>query len=156
MGLARRLYMQWKALRLPWRKDVLIGTDLDGNLYFERAVRGATRMRRNIVYSKKTPVSDYNDKIIPVQWQAWMRHTRVQAPTIAELIQDLQRRERIADNVRRLAANESQAARMLEEGAPSATARPGGDKQAQQAAPGQSFKPEGWHAAAAGVKDRRR
>ncbi|KAJ2451267.1 hypothetical protein EV183_003721 [Coemansia sp. RSA 2336] len=133
MGLLRSVYLQWKALRLPWRKEIFAGSDLDGNMYFERFVRSASRTRRRVVYHKDLGVSEYSDKIIPVQWQAWMRHTRQQPPTVSELLQDIQRRERIAANVQKLAENSScNPNRSL----------PAHQPQPQNSAPGQKFQPE--------------
>ncbi|KAJ2745011.1 hypothetical protein GGI20_002504 [Coemansia sp. BCRC 34301] len=107
MGAIRQAYLAWKALRLPWRRDVLAGSDLDGNLYFERSPQeGAQRTRRHVVYRKNITVAEYSDKIIPTQWQAWMRHTRSNPPTIHELVRDAERRRQMAENVRRLAAKD--------------------------------------------------
>ncbi|KAJ2788774.1 hypothetical protein H4R20_007306 [Coemansia guatemalensis] len=143
MTLIRTVFMWWKALRLPWRKDVLAGTDLDGNLYFERLARGAYRSRRHVLYRKNISVDEYSDKTIPVQWQAWMRHTRDQAPTVAELIQDMRRQERVAENVQRLALSDARIAKN--------TPAPGREQQQfQKSAPGQGFSPEGWQPPSAG------
>ncbi|KAI8322461.1 hypothetical protein GQ54DRAFT_259952 [Martensiomyces pterosporus] len=140
MGIFRQAYMQWKALRLPWRKDTLAGTDLAGNLYFERFVKGAYRSRRHVIYQKDFAISDFTDDIIPVQWQAWMRHTRNDPPTIRELLQDIERRERMAENVRLLAERETQDFAKAIGGAP-----PSKQQQAfQKTAPGESFQPEDW------------
>ncbi|KAJ1837863.1 hypothetical protein LPJ70_005686 [Coemansia sp. RSA 2708] len=156
MGLFRNVYLRWKALRLPWRSDVYVGSDLEGNLYFERIVRGACRSRRHVVYRKNLAVSDYSDKVIPVQWQAWMRHTRAQAPTVAELIQDIRRQERIAVNVRQLAANEARAAGSIAGSAQAAPPNPAAPNPAvpqprhQKSAPGEGFQPARWEPAAPG------
>ncbi|KAJ2786787.1 hypothetical protein GGI15_001242 [Coemansia interrupta] len=135
MGVLRNLYMGWKSLRLPWRRDRFQGLDLDGNMYFERFMPSSSRTRRHVVYRRNLTVSEYNDNIIPVQWQAWMRHTREQPPTTAELIQDIHRRERLAINVRKLAALESKA---------DPVHRIASREQFQKAAPGESYQPEQW------------
>ncbi|KAJ2637590.1 hypothetical protein GGF40_002246 [Coemansia sp. RSA 1286] len=145
MGFVRNAYLMWKSFRLPWRSDVLKGLDLDGNLYFERHVRGASRTRRHVVYKKYLTVSEYSDDIIPVQWQAWMRHTREQPPTAQELIQDIQRRERLAENVRRLAALEqeqkNEQAQAIEEGHRPQKHSP---DRFQKNTPGEQYQPEEW------------
>ncbi|KAJ2083459.1 hypothetical protein H4R24_000839 [Coemansia sp. RSA 988] len=146
MAFFRPVYLWWKALRLPWRKDVLAGTDLDGNLYFERLVRGAYRSRRQVLYRKNITVGEYNDKIIPVQWQAWMRHTRIQAPTVAELIQDIRRQERVAGNVQRLALNDTRVSTSSTKNAPAQSRK---QQQFQKSAPGQGYSPEGWQPSSA-------
>ncbi|PIA16631.1 hypothetical protein COEREDRAFT_86721 [Coemansia reversa NRRL 1564] len=142
MAAARSMYLWWKALRLPWRKDVLAGTDLDGNLYFERLVRGAYRSRRRVLYRKNITVGEYSDKIIPVQWQAWMRHTRIQPPTVAELVLDMRRQERVAESARRLALRDARVAACSTKN----TSVPSREQQQfQKLAPGEGFSPEGWH-----------
>ncbi|KAJ2709692.1 hypothetical protein H4R19_004124 [Coemansia spiralis] len=113
--------------------NVLAGADFDGNLYFERLVPGAYRPRRHVIYREQLPLSEYSDRTIPVQWQAWMRHTRARPPTLAELAEDTRRQEALAANVERLAARTA---------APGLQAAP--DKQLQQAVPGQSAQPESW------------
>jgi hypothetical protein len=35
IGLMQRLSVSYKNLKLPWKKNVLVGTDLDGNEYWE-------------------------------------------------------------------------------------------------------------------------
>ncbi|KAJ2351590.1 hypothetical protein H4S02_013598 [Coemansia sp. RSA 2611] len=140
--------MMWKALRLPWRKDVLAGADLDGNLYFERSVRSAQRSRRHVMYKKNMPVAEYSDQTIPIQWQAWMRHTRKQPPTIQELLQDAERRRKMAENVHRLATKE--ASQGAVSGPEAAHATSSSHSQPQKTTPrtspppGESFEPEGW------------
>ncbi|KAJ1836318.1 hypothetical protein LPJ73_007647 [Coemansia sp. RSA 2703] len=127
--------MSWKSVRLPWRRDMFRGMDLDGNMYFERFMPSSSRTRRHVLYKQNLKVSDYNDSIIPVQWQAWMRHTRDNPPTTTELIQDIQRRERLATNVRKLAALETKTH-------PVHIIAP--QEQFQKTAPGQSYQPEQW------------
>ncbi|KAI9506151.1 hypothetical protein BX070DRAFT_178909, partial [Coemansia spiralis] len=147
--IVRQLYMSWKMLRLPWRNDILAGSDLDGNLYFERFVRGAYRARRRVVYSKNLSVSDYKDDIIPVQWQAWMRHTRDEPPTTNELLMDIQRRRKLEETVQRLAEKEVAARLSRVEQEKSETVgsiQNQNSKQPalQKAAPGENFQPEEW------------
>ncbi|KAJ1730727.1 hypothetical protein LPJ61_002868 [Coemansia biformis] len=154
MGLVWRLYMQWKALRLPWRRDVLAGADFDGNMYFERFVRGAHRPRRLVVYRERLPLSEYSDTTIPVQWQAWMRHTRAQPPALAELAEDARRRERVAANVEKLARAEASVAGPSES-APALGPREQHQQLFQKAAPGERFQPENWGPAAASGADRK-
>ncbi|KAJ2018486.1 hypothetical protein GGI14_002258 [Coemansia sp. S680] len=167
MGAIRQAYMMWKALRLPWRRDVLAGVDLDGNLYFERSVRSAQRTRRHVVYKKNINVADaqrtrrhvvykkninvaeYNDQLIPIQWQAWMRHTRSQPPTIQELLHDVERRRRLAENVHRLATKGMSRAVAGPEAVDTAQNSrsqppPPPPTASKTSAPGESFEPEGW------------
>ncbi|KAJ2779184.1 hypothetical protein H4R18_004163 [Coemansia javaensis] len=140
MGIVRLAYMRWRALRLPWRRDVLAGTDLGGNMYFEQLARRARRPRRHVLYRKDISLSEYSDRTIPVQWQAWLRHTRTQAPTLEELIQDIQRQERIAASVERLAERGARAPEPAQEPDPQ-------PQQFQKSAPGEGFQPESWEPA---------
>ena len=39
---------------------------------------------------------------ILVQWQAWLRHTRYEPPTVQELVKEQQRRTRLQQKVRQL------------------------------------------------------
>ncbi|KAJ1893142.1 hypothetical protein LPJ66_005932 [Kickxella alabastrina] len=142
MGVVRNIYLSWKALRFPWRKDVFKGSDLEGNLYFERMSQSTVRPRRVVVYRENFAISDYKDDIIPVQWQAWMRHTRDQPPSIGELVQEIQRRKRLAENVRILDLARKQSQDMPE------LADQSEKKEQpiafQKSAPGESYQPEGW------------
>ncbi|KAJ2253819.1 hypothetical protein GGI13_002495 [Coemansia sp. RSA 455] len=147
MGAIRQAYMMWKALRLPWRRDVLAGVDLDGNLYFERSVPSAQRTRRHVMYKKNINVAEYNDQIIPIQWQAWMRHTRSQPPTIQELLHDVERRRRMAENVHRLATkgmSRAVAGPEAVDTAQNSRSQPPPTTASKTSAPGESFEPEGW------------
>ncbi|KAJ2897194.1 hypothetical protein IWW38_001801 [Coemansia aciculifera] len=145
MGVIRQAYLTWKALRLPWRRDVLAGADLDGNLYFERSPQaGAQRTRRHVIYKRNIDVAEYNDQIIPIQWQAWMRHTRSQPPTIQELLRDVERRRRMAENVHQLTAKDKRRTGAIAEPAAQKTYSP----------PGEAFAPDGWTPTSARDKGR--
>ncbi|TPX67055.1 hypothetical protein SpCBS45565_g04027 [Spizellomyces sp. 'palustris'] len=57
-------------------------------MYFEgppmRA--GTDRTRRTIEYfDGRTEFYDYDPELIPMQWQSWLRHSRDEPPTLAEL-----------------------------------------------------------------------
>ena len=75
----------------------IVGRDLENNVYYELpSLQGANdpnRTRRYVLSSPLTHVSvvkwnswkypsDYNPKDMPIQWDAWMRHTRHTPPTI--------------------------------------------------------------------------
>ncbi|RMY51329.1 hypothetical protein D0863_14613 [Hortaea werneckii] len=81
-GYIKSLWLTWKSLRLPWRKQFLVGSDLAGNTFWEfKDALNANRFRRIVKYSRKT---DYADVKISPQWHQWLRHTRFEAPTIPE------------------------------------------------------------------------
>ena len=57
--------------------------------------------------------SDYNPKEVPIQWDAWMRHTRREPPTIEELVKDLERQRMVQHNARVLDMREQAAQAQL-------------------------------------------
>ncbi|WPG98975.1 Hypothetical protein R9X50_00177700 [Acrodontium crateriforme] len=88
-GFAKQLWLQWKSLKLPWRRQFLVGSDLAGNTFWEfRDQLNATRYRRMVKYATQAHYSDI--KISP-QWHQWLRHTRREAPSIEEQQYDLSR-----------------------------------------------------------------
>ncbi|KAK3322296.1 hypothetical protein B0H66DRAFT_553928 [Apodospora peruviana] len=91
-----RMWYKWKALRLPWRKQFLVGLDLHGNTYWEfRDVRGHdpnARWRRIVRYPSTT---HYGDVKVPPAWHQWLRQLRQDPPSIAEQQEDVVRQERM-------------------------------------------------------------
>ncbi|PNY24109.1 Uncharacterized protein TCAP_05950, partial [Tolypocladium capitatum] len=101
IGPIAQAWYRWKALRLPWRKRFFIGHDLHGNTYWEfRLTRGADdgaashgeRWRRIVTYPRSTHLSDVS--VSPL-WHQWLRHTRPDAPSLAEQRGDVVRQERV-------------------------------------------------------------
>ncbi|KAI2465327.1 hypothetical protein F4781DRAFT_34468 [Annulohypoxylon bovei var. microspora] len=98
IGPLRKAWYQWKAIRFPWRKRVLVGLDLQGNTYWEfRLQRGDpsqpdSRFRRIVQYPRSTHYSEI--KVSP-QWHQWLRYQRAEVPTLDEQAQDLVRREQM-------------------------------------------------------------
>ncbi|OWB76532.1 hypothetical protein B5S32_g685 [[Candida] boidinii] len=91
--LWKRLYHKWRSLKnVPFRKEWFIGYDLSGNSYWEFYVdkkEGRPR-RKYIPYKRMDFVHDYY-KTIPVQWYQWLRFTKIDPPSLTELIADQQR-----------------------------------------------------------------
>jgi len=59
MSFTRRLWYRWKALKLPWRTQTLIGADLSGNTFWEfQDQLNANRLRRIVKYSAKAHYAD--------------------------------------------------------------------------------------------------
>ncbi|KAL8370372.1 hypothetical protein RB595_000648 [Gaeumannomyces hyphopodioides] len=92
-----KAWQNWKGLRLPWRKRFLVGSDLQGNTYWEfrdmRAGPDATgRWRRIVQYPRSTHYSEV--KVAP-QWSQWLRHVREGPPSLEEQRADVARRERM-------------------------------------------------------------
>ncbi|KAK4249912.1 hypothetical protein C7999DRAFT_29588 [Corynascus novoguineensis] len=109
-----RAWYKWKMLRLPWRRQFLVGFDLSGNTYWEFLDRGsrlhspnpsrhpqtttqAVRWRRIVRYPSGT---HHSAVVVPPAWHQWLRHTRPAPPTLTEQRAEVARQERI----RRLAA----------------------------------------------------
>ncbi|KAL2918662.1 hypothetical protein HK105_201496 [Polyrhizophydium stewartii] len=159
--LARRI----KALNLPWQANRFMGYDLDGNMYFEGPPtrEGVTLPRRSVEYrGGAIHPSQYDPSTIPVQWLAWMRHTRADPPTIDELHADAARRAFVEqraleleskDAAERAAQMERQAALIASANAQSAaqplaepvqaTPPPAPPPEPSKPA-GQGFTPESW------------
>ncbi|KAI8971090.1 hypothetical protein BDB01DRAFT_812239 [Pilobolus umbonatus] len=90
----QKLSASYKIRRFPWKKHALVGTDLSGNEYWDCANPLGGRPKR-WVQMKDNPEEDltiFNENKLPVQWQAWLRHTRYVPPTIEELIQEERRK----------------------------------------------------------------
>ncbi|KAI0429931.1 hypothetical protein F5Y09DRAFT_243948 [Xylaria sp. FL1042] len=92
-----KAWYQWKSLRLPWRKRFFVGRDPQGNTYYElRQPRGDAPenapCRRLVHYPRSTP---YSEVKVPPAWHQWLRHQRMEAPTMAEQVAELQRQARM-------------------------------------------------------------
>ncbi|PSK60697.1 putative NADH ubiquinone oxidoreductase subunit NDUFA12 [Elsinoe australis] len=92
-GALSRLWFRWKSLKLPWRRQVLMGYDLAGNTFWEfKDALNANRLRRIVKYPRAT---HYADVKVSTQWHQWLRHTRDEPPTIQEQQYDLIRQSRV-------------------------------------------------------------
>lgn len=74
-----------------------IGKDLQGNCYFEGQLGSTGRPKRSV--EATVSHDQYTNEAIPVQWQAWLKHTRQDTPTVAELQQDEARRLKIHERL---------------------------------------------------------
>ncbi|KIM46845.1 hypothetical protein M413DRAFT_440419 [Hebeloma cylindrosporum] len=89
----------WNAIRNPVRYK---GRDLQGNKYFEmRNPNDPTRKKRIVRYGEQEDMWKYigGAERLPVQWSAWLTHTRPNPPTLEELQADAARQQRVAENV---------------------------------------------------------
>lgn len=93
-SLYQRLSLSYKTSRFPWKKHALIGYDLTGNEYWDCPNPLGGRMKRwvQMVDGSDNDLTVFKQNKLPVQWQAWLRHTRNVAPTIEELVQEERRR----------------------------------------------------------------
>lgn len=90
-----QLWHKWKSLRnVPFRKSWFVGYDLEGNSYWEYLDRNNPyRLRRKVQFNDRHKL--YVDFEAKPQWIQWLRHTRANAPTLEELIQDNIRQRRL-------------------------------------------------------------
>ncbi|KAF9192671.1 hypothetical protein BGZ51_005060 [Haplosporangium sp. Z 767] len=94
ISFVRRLALSLKAVA-PGGGRRLAGKDLDGNLYFEKPDPNGGRYPRRTVELANPELSEanYDDANIAVQWQSWLRNTRKDAPTMAEIQRDEARKQ---------------------------------------------------------------
>ncbi|KAK1921014.1 hypothetical protein DB88DRAFT_501909 [Papiliotrema laurentii] len=85
-----------------------IGKDLLGNKYYEYPNPVGGRMRRVVKYKFMTKMSDYTSgqHRLPIQWTAWLAHTRSEPPSIAELQKDAQRQSSLTSRIAEIEARE--------------------------------------------------
>ncbi|KAG1745327.1 hypothetical protein EDB19DRAFT_485896 [Suillus lakei] len=85
MSIVRRL---WQRILKP---TYLVGKDMQGNKYFEHPNTDNGRSKRTVKYRKNEDMWAYvaSGKRLPVQWSAWLTHTRPDPPTLEELQADL-------------------------------------------------------------------
>ncbi|KAL1757447.1 hypothetical protein FB107DRAFT_209143 [Schizophyllum commune] len=98
----------WEAMVRPAR---MVGKDLDGNRYYEIPIAGrTTRTSRSVRYKSKEDEYAYiaRQKLLPVQWSAWLSHTRQNAPTMDELIADAERLRRLQMKVAMIEARDAE------------------------------------------------
>ncbi|KAG7448686.1 uncharacterized protein BT62DRAFT_929777 [Guyanagaster necrorhizus] len=140
----------WKLIRHP---TGFVGRDLEGNMFFERhnPLPEARRTKRTVKYRNPDDMWLYigGPKRLPVQWSAWLSHTRPDPPTIQELQTDLARQERVSRNAALIEARDREEhLRMSYPGAiPSQTAQPLDTRSGQSQSPsehGETEKSASW------------
>ncbi|KAI9813640.1 MAG: hypothetical protein M1827_003711 [Pycnora praestabilis] len=93
VGLLRRLWFQWKSLKLPWRRQHLAGMDLAGNTFWEfKDTINSSRYRRIVKYNTNAHYADV--KLTP-QWHQWLRQARPDAPSFLEQQTDITRQAQL-------------------------------------------------------------
>ncbi|KAF9051545.1 hypothetical protein BJ165DRAFT_895817 [Panaeolus papilionaceus] len=93
-------------IRTPIR---YVGRDLEGNTFFEmRNWNDPGRTKRSVQY--RIPEESWRyiggGKRLPVQWTAWLTHTRQNPPTVEELEADQTRMQRLQVNVAAIEARD--------------------------------------------------
>ncbi|KAH7922763.1 hypothetical protein BV22DRAFT_1037136 [Leucogyrophana mollusca] len=106
MSLLKRL---WQRVARP---TYFVGRDLEGNKYFEfpGTSNDFGRTKRTVKYRRNEDMWAYvaNGKRLPVQWSAWLTHTRPNVPTIQELQADVARQQRVRMNAAILEARDQE------------------------------------------------
>ncbi|KAG0222740.1 hypothetical protein BGW41_005865 [Actinomortierella wolfii] len=79
----------------PGQGRRLVGKDAAGNLYFERPdPNGGWNPRRTVELADPSlQYANYDEANLAVQWQAWLRNTRRDPPTIEEIQRDEARKQ---------------------------------------------------------------
>ncbi|WWC63652.1 uncharacterized protein I303_106257 [Kwoniella dejecticola CBS 10117] len=95
-------------VRKFFRPKGLIGYDLQGNKYFEIPNPAGGRMKRFVQYKKNRDLAEYSRSELkpPVQWRAWLSHTRVEPPTLEELEFDHSRQQDLQPKIAAIEARE--------------------------------------------------
>ncbi|WVF67665.1 hypothetical protein IAT40_002424 [Kwoniella sp. CBS 6097] len=98
----------FSAVKKFFRPKGLVGYDLQGNRYFEIPNPAGGRMKRFVEYKKTRDLSEYSRAELkpPVQWRAWLSHTRVEPPTLPELSTDTARQESLLPKIAAIEARE--------------------------------------------------
>ncbi|KIL00348.1 hypothetical protein PAXRUDRAFT_271428 [Paxillus rubicundulus Ve08.2h10] len=104
MSILRQL---WRRFFKPTR---LVGKDLEGNKYFEHPSAVNGRPKRTVQYRRNDDMWAYiaSGRRLPVQWNAWLTHTRQYPPKIEELRADLARQRRVEINAAILEARDQE------------------------------------------------
>ncbi|KAG2036802.1 hypothetical protein BDR03DRAFT_1011365 [Suillus americanus] len=102
MSIVRRV---WQRMFKP---AYFVGKDMEGNKYFEHQNANNGRSKRTVKYRENEDMWAYvaSDKRLPVQWSAWLTHTRPDPPSIEELQADLARQQRVKLNAAILEAKD--------------------------------------------------
>ncbi|KAG2221776.1 hypothetical protein INT45_003416 [Circinella minor] len=105
LSTLQRLKLIYKTNQFPWKRHVMVGWDLTGNEYWEMPNPNHPKGRwKRWVQMKEggDDVGVFSENQLPVQWQAWLRHTRYEPPAIQELVKEQQRLTRLQQKVRQL------------------------------------------------------
>ncbi|KAI0656867.1 hypothetical protein C8Q70DRAFT_1006442 [Cubamyces menziesii] len=101
------LFRLFRRLRTP---RGYVGSDLEGNQFFEYpgVTNDSRRTKRVVKYAEGRDMWAYvgGSKRLPVQWTAWLTHTRPHPPTLEELQADLERQRRVLFNAAMIEARE--------------------------------------------------
>ncbi|KAF8552098.1 hypothetical protein OG21DRAFT_197254 [Imleria badia] len=97
-----------RVLQRFMKPTYLVGRDLEGNTYYEHPNANEGRAKRTVQYQRSDDMWTYiaSGKRLPVQWNAWLTHTRLDPPSIEELETDMARQRRVQMNAAILEARD--------------------------------------------------
>ncbi|KAJ3799971.1 hypothetical protein GGU11DRAFT_775192 [Lentinula aff. detonsa] len=126
--------------RRVWNPTGFVGKDLEGNSYYERSNplsnAGYSRSKRSVTYRNQDDMWNYigGSKRLPIQWSAWLAHTRTNPPSVQELQMDLIRQHRVQHNAALIEASfqQERAQLRIQDGASSGTSSTSSEFQPSQ------------------------
>ncbi|KAL0085480.1 hypothetical protein J3Q64DRAFT_1743795 [Phycomyces blakesleeanus] len=92
----------YKTVRFPWKKHALVGKDLEGNEYWEMPNPLGGRVKRWVQMKDHDDMTLLEQSHLPVQWHAWLRHTRPTPPSIQELVMEERRKAIVQGRAKKL------------------------------------------------------
>lgn len=143
--------MQWvrTLLNAFGRTRRLVGTDLQGNQYYE-TIRDGKKPRREMITKLKP--DEYTPDLIPLEWEAWIRGKRDDPPTHEELLAEQQRIKTLKERAKQVEEKDRQQ-QALERKVPQIAAQVGHaaaplyenlDNRTQPTSTGTTFQPGEW------------
>lgn len=102
--------MQWASALLrslrPARR--LVGTDLNGNKYYETIRKAGAKPRREVITAVNLKPERYTPETIPTEWQAWIRGMRDDPPSHEELYMKGKKLDRLQEKVKQIEERDRQ------------------------------------------------
>lgn len=106
----------WRFLALLGWRSKFVGRDLYGNKFYEypSTTDDPRRTRRMVKYLDKGKITEYaiGGLKLPVQWSAWLAHTRRDPPSVEELLRDDERQRIVRHNAEILAIRDETSHRL--------------------------------------------
>ena len=103
-----KLTCRFLTVRMQWIRSIfgafvrtrrLVGTDLQGNKYYE-TIREGNKPKREMI--TKIKHMQYTPDMMPIEWEAWIRGKRDDPPTHEELLAQQRRIETVKERARQV------------------------------------------------------